>query len=54
MTAPAVTPTIEERLGARPTTYRAGRNGFDGLTLPVLERRVEAWLADQDPTAEAP
>ena len=22
----------------RPTTYRAGRNGFDGRTLPILER----------------
>jgi hypothetical protein len=33
-----LTAVIEERLGARPTTYRAGRNGFDGRTLPVLER----------------
>lgn len=33
-----LTQTITERLGARPTTYRAGRNGFDAGTLPVLER----------------
>jgi hypothetical protein len=33
-----LTGVIEERLGARPTTYRAGRNGFDGRTLPILER----------------
>ena len=33
-----LTETIAERLGVRPTTYRAGRNGFDGGTLPILER----------------
>jgi peptidoglycan/xylan/chitin deacetylase (PgdA/CDA1 family) len=33
-----LTAVIAENLGARPTTYRAGRNGFDGRTLPVLER----------------
>ncbi len=33
-----LTQAIESSLGARPTTYRAGRNGFDGRTLPVLER----------------
>jgi len=33
-----LTATIGERLGTRPTTYRAGRNGFDGRTLPILER----------------
>jgi len=33
-----LTETIESRLGVRPTTYRAGRNGFDGGTLPLLER----------------
>lgn len=33
-----LTRTIEESLGTRPTTYRAGRNGMDGGTLPVLER----------------
>jgi hypothetical protein len=33
-----LTAAIEENLGVRPTTYRAGRNGFDGGTLPVLER----------------
>jgi hypothetical protein len=29
---------IEHELGVRPTTYRAGRNGFDGASLPILER----------------
>jgi len=33
-----LTATIEERLGVRPTTYRAGRNGFSGASLPILER----------------
>jgi len=33
-----LTGVIEERIGVRPTTYRAGRNGFDGGTLPVLEK----------------
>ena len=33
-----LTDTIAQRLGVRPTTYRAGRNGFDGGTLPILER----------------
>lgn len=33
-----LTGTIESAFGARPTTYRAGRNGFDGRTLPILER----------------
>jgi hypothetical protein len=33
-----LTGVIQERLGVRPTTYRAGRNGFDGATLPILER----------------
>lgn len=33
-----LTAVIEERIGVRPTTYRAGRNGFDGRTLPILER----------------
>jgi hypothetical protein len=33
-----LTETITARLGVRPTTYRAGRNGFDAGTLPVLER----------------
>jgi hypothetical protein len=33
-----LTAVIEEGFGVRPTTYRAGRNGFDGRTLPVLER----------------
>jgi len=32
-----LTTVIQESLGVRPTTYRAGRNGFDGRTLPVLE-----------------
>lgn len=33
-----LTAVIEERIGVRPTTYRAGRNGFDGGTLPILEK----------------
>ena len=33
-----LTTVIEQGLGVRPTTYRAGRNGFDGGSLPVLER----------------
>jgi len=33
-----LTTTIEQELGVRPVTYRAGRNGFDGGTLPVLEQ----------------
>ena len=33
-----LTAAIEENLGTRPTTYRAGRNGLDGHSLPPLER----------------
>jgi hypothetical protein len=33
-----LTDTIQARLGVRPTTYRAGRNGIDGRQLGVLER----------------
>jgi polysaccharide deacetylase len=33
-----LTQVIESGIGVRPTTYRAGRNGFDGRTLPILER----------------
>jgi hypothetical protein len=33
-----LTSVIEGNLGVRPTTYRAGRNGFDGRSLPILER----------------
>jgi len=33
-----LTAAIQERIGVRPTTYRAGRNGFDGGTLPILEK----------------
>jgi hypothetical protein len=32
-----LTATVEQSLGARPTTYRAGRNGMDGRTLRILE-----------------
>jgi polysaccharide deacetylase len=32
-----LTATLEQSLGVRPTTYRAGRNGMDGRTLRVLE-----------------
>ena len=33
-----LTQAIEQGLGVRPTTYRAGRNGFDHRSLPLLER----------------
>jgi hypothetical protein len=33
-----LTQVIETQIGVRPTTYRAGRNGFDGRSLRVLER----------------
>ena len=33
-----LTQAIRENLGVQPTTYRAGRNGFDGRTLPLLEK----------------
>lgn len=33
-----LTQVIETEIGVRPTTYRAGRNGFDGRSLRVLER----------------
>jgi hypothetical protein len=33
-----LTTTLAESLGVRPTTYRAGRNGFDGKSLPILEK----------------
>ena len=33
-----LTQAIRENLGVQPTTYRAGRNGFDGRTLPLLEQ----------------
>jgi hypothetical protein len=33
-----LTATIQNRLGVRPTTYRAGRNGFDARSIPILER----------------
>ena len=33
-----LTQAIEQGLGVRPTTYRAGRNGFDHRSIPVLER----------------
>ena len=32
-----LTTTLEQSLGVRPTTYRAGRNGVDGRTLKILE-----------------
>lgn len=32
-----LTETLERTFGARPTTYRAGRNGVDGRTLRILE-----------------
>jgi hypothetical protein len=33
-----LTGAIESRLGVRPTTYRAGRNGLDARGIPMLER----------------
>jgi hypothetical protein len=33
-----LTATIKKHLGVRPTTYRAGRNGFDARSIPILER----------------
>ncbi len=33
-----LTATIEDRIGVRPTSYKAGRNGLDGRALPILER----------------
>ena len=33
-----LTALIEQELGVRPTTYRAGRNGLNGASLPILER----------------
>jgi hypothetical protein len=32
-----LTDAIEAHIGVRPTSYRAGRHGFDGRTLPILE-----------------
>jgi peptidoglycan/xylan/chitin deacetylase (PgdA/CDA1 family) len=44
-----LTTVIEQSLGVRPVTYRAGRNGFDGRTLPVLERLRYAVDTSVDP-----
>jgi peptidoglycan/xylan/chitin deacetylase (PgdA/CDA1 family) len=33
-----LTQTIQESFGVRPVSYRAGRNGFDHRSLPILER----------------
>src|SRR5262245_11703076 len=33
-----LTATIEQQLGVRPRSYKAGRNGLDGSALPILER----------------
>jgi len=44
-----LTTVIEESLGVRPTTYRAGRNGFDGGTLPILERLAYTVDTSVDP-----
>ena len=33
-----LTSVVEQQLGVRPTTYRAGRNGLHGGSLPILER----------------
>lgn len=44
-----LTLAIENQLGVRPKTYRAGRNGFDGRTLPILERLGYAVDTSVDP-----
>jgi hypothetical protein len=44
-----LTATIEASLGVRPTSYRAGRNGFDGRTLPILERLAYTVDSSVDP-----
>jgi len=44
-----LTETIAARIGVRPRTYRAGRNGFDGRTLPILERLGYAVDTSVDP-----
>ena len=44
-----LTLAIESELGCRPTTYRAGRNGFNGRTLPILERLGYAVDSSVDP-----
>jgi peptidoglycan/xylan/chitin deacetylase (PgdA/CDA1 family) len=44
-----LTGVIERELGTRPTTYRAGRNGFDGRTLPILERLAYTVDTSVDP-----
>lgn len=44
-----LTSAIETHLGVRPTTYRAGRNGFDGRTLPILERLAYTVDTSVDP-----
>lgn len=44
-----LTQVIESELGVPPRTYRAGRNGFDGRTLPILERLGYAVDSSVDP-----
>ncbi len=48
-----LTAVIEQQLGVRPTTYRAGRNGFDGRTLPILERLGYTVDTSVDPVRRA-
>jgi len=33
-----LTAVIQSNLGVQPKSYRAGRNGFDGRTIPIIER----------------
>jgi len=42
---------IAQELGVRPTTYRAGRNGFDGGSLPILEVPISAATSPALPKA---
>lgn len=44
-----LTAAVEASIGTRPRSYRAGRNGFDHRTLPVLERLGYAVDTSVDP-----
>ena len=44
-----LTGAIESNLGVRPVTYRAGRNGFDGGSLKILERLAYRVDTSVDP-----
>lgn len=44
-----LTAVIETEIGVRPTSYRAGRHGFDGRSLEILERLGYAVDTSVDP-----